>query len=113
MLALEPLFDRVLIKRKILTKTSGGIFLPETSKEAKVSMGEVIAVGEDCATLKPGDIVTFGKYSSHSVDLQETKLYGLEVEKDEEHELLMIIEADALCILNKIPEEVEQEVDNG
>lgn len=106
MLCLEPLFDRVLIKRKILTKTQGGIFLPETSKEAKVSIGEVVSVGEDCVTLKAGDVVTFGKYSSHAVDTKETDLYGLEITADGEHEMLMILEADALCI-------VREEVANG
>lgn len=101
MLYLEPLFDRVLIKRKVLTKTQGGIFLPETSKEAKVSIGEVVSIGEDCCTLKPGDVVTFGKYSSHAVDTKETDLYGLDIKGDEEHEMLMIIEADALCIVRQ------------
>lgn len=100
MLSLTPLFDRVLIKRKIVTKTQGGIILPETSKEAKVSMGEVVAVGEDCVTLKQGDIVTFGKYSSHGVDNKETSLYGLDIPIEEDYEMLMIIEADALCIVS-------------
>lgn len=101
MLYLEPLFDRVLIKRKKLTQTQGGIFLPETSKEAKVSLGEVVCVGEDCVTLKAGDVITFGKYSSHAVDTKETDLYGLAIDSDENHEMLMIIEADALCIVRE------------
>ncbi len=105
---LEPLFDRVLIKRKILTKTQGGIILPDTSKEAKVSIGEVISVGEDCVSLKPGDIITFGKYSSHAIDTKETDLYGLALSIGEDHEMLMIIEADALCIIKEA-----EEVDNA
>jgi len=112
MFNLEPLFDRVLIKRKKLTRTQGGIILPESSKEAKVSIGEVIAVGEDCVTLKMGDLITFGKYSSHSVDTQETDLYGLKVDMDEDHEMLMIIEADALCIVRAMECE-GKEVSNG
>ena len=43
---LKPLGDRVLIKREDAEeKTSGGIIIPETSKE-KPSKGTVVAVGD-------------------------------------------------------------------
>lgn len=42
---LIPLFDRVLIKKaEAITKTKGGIVLPEKS-QAKVLKGTVVAIG--------------------------------------------------------------------
>jgi chaperonin GroES len=44
-MALQPLHDRVIIKRtEAETKTSGGILLPDSAKN-KPQRGEVIAVG--------------------------------------------------------------------
>ncbi len=42
---ITPLFDNVLVRPvKAETKTSGGLYLPETSKE-KPQVGEIVAVG--------------------------------------------------------------------
>jgi len=73
---IQPLFDRVLVKRlEIEEKTAGGIFIPDTAKEKPV-LGEVIAVGPGRVSeegkvvptsLKKGDIVLFTKYVGNEV----------------------------------------------
>lgn len=93
----RPLYDRVLVKRvEEETKTSGGLFLPETAKE-KPLMGEVLAVGQgrlgDDGEIKPlsvraGDLVVFGRYSGTEIKidgqerlvLREDEIFGV-VEK--------------------------------
>lgn len=72
----RPLFDRVLIKRnEEPTRSKGGLFLPETSKE-KPSEGTVLAIGAGKSaddgkitplTVQVGDRVAFGKYSGTEI----------------------------------------------
>jgi chaperonin GroES len=92
---IQPLQDRILVKRfeeKEIKK--GGIIIPDTAKE-KPQEGEVIAVGPGKLTedgkrlpmsLKVGDKILFGKYS------------GSEVRIDDE-EYLIMREEDVLGIL--------------
>ena len=92
----RPLHDRVLIKRLAAEERSaGGLFLPETAKE-KPQQGEVIAIGEGRVgddsevvplTVKPGDVVLFGKYTG-----DEIKLDGIEHIIMRESDILAIIE---------------------
>jgi chaperonin GroES len=92
---LQPLHDRVLVRRiEQDEKTAGGIIIPDTAKE-KPQQGEVLAVGpgardESGKTLpmsvKPGDVILFGKWS------------GTEVKLDGE-ELLVMKESDIIGIL--------------
>ena len=80
---LNPLDDRVVIKRlEADEKTAGGIVLPDTAKE-KPQKGEVLAVGPGKlldngkrapVEVKPGDIVLFGKYSGNEVELEGDEL---------------------------------------
>lgn len=81
---ITPLHDRVLIKRlDEVTKTAGGIIIPDTAKE-KPSEGIVEAVGngfraEDGKiipmSVKVGDKVLFGKWSGTEVKVNgETML---------------------------------------
>ena len=73
---IQPLFDRVLVKRlETEEKTAGGIFIPDTAKEKPV-LGEVVAVGpgrmseegkQVPMTVKKGDIVLFTKYVGNDV----------------------------------------------
>lgn len=76
----QPLHDRVLVKRleeKEVKK--GGIIIPDTAKE-KPQEGEVIAVGPGKMTdngkrqpmaVKAGDRVLFGKWSGNEVKLDD------------------------------------------
>lgn len=93
---IRPLQDRVLIKRlEELTKTSGGIIIPDTAKE-KPSEGIVEAVGTGMVTpegklipmsVKVGDKVLFAKWSG-----TEVKVNGEERLIIKEPEILGIIE---------------------
>lgn len=75
---LEPLYDRVLIKRDAQeSKYHGVIHLPENRTE-KPQLGTVIEVGAGMEQpsgglvpllLKPGDRVMFGKYSGTDIKL--------------------------------------------
>ncbi len=92
---LQPLDDRIVIKRlEAEEKTAGGIVLPDTAKE-KPQRGEVIAVGPGkmldngkraSLEVKVGDIVLFGKYSG-----TEVKVHG--------EECLIVRESDLLAKL--------------
>jgi chaperonin GroES len=79
---IQPLNDRVVIKRMEEERLSaGGIVIPDTATEKPIK-GEVIAVGEgkvlDNGTVKKpavkaGDKVLFGKYSGTEVKLNGTE----------------------------------------
>ena len=93
---LQPLNDRLLVKRlESEEKTAGGLYIPDTAKE-KPSKGEVIAVGPGkvddngnrvALTVKKGDMVLFNKYAG-----TEVKLDGVD------H--LVLREDDVLAIIN-------------
>lgn len=93
---LQPLFDRVLIKRVENEHTSpGGIIIPDTAQE-KTQIGTVVAVGkgklladgkERPLHVKVGDKIIFGKFSGTDI-----KLNG--------NDLLIIKEDDILGILS-------------
>jgi len=80
---LRPLQDRVLVRRvEPETKTSGGIFIPDTAQEKPVE-GEVIAVGPGIRDehgnlhpldVAPGDRVLFGKWSGNEIKLDGEEL---------------------------------------
>lgn len=94
---LKPVQDRVLVKREDAEeKTSGGIIIPDTSKE-KPSKGVVVAVGDGARdekgniipmTLKVGDKVFFTKWG------------GTEIKIDNE-DLLIMKESDILAIIEE------------
>lgn len=88
-MAIQPLGDRVLVKRlEAEEKTKGGIVLPETAKE-KPQKAEVIAVGKgrilDSGKVEPlevkkGDMVLFGKYSGNEISYKEEEYLILKEE---------------------------------
>lgn len=88
---IQPLYDRVLIKRRAEeTKTAGGLYIPDAAKD-KAQTGDVIAVGEGRISengsisplrIKKGDIVFFGKYTGTDagddyVVLREDDILGI------------------------------------
>lgn len=93
----QPLHDRVLVRRYSEDeKSKGGIIIPDSAKE-KPAEGEIVAVGGGRVTedgkLRPldvrrGDRVLFGKYSG-----TEIKING--------EELLMMREDDVLGIIKQ------------
>ncbi|MBU6420758.1 MAG: co-chaperone GroES [Gammaproteobacteria bacterium] len=92
---LQPLHDRVIIKRlESETKSAGGIVIPDTAKE-KPMKGEVIAVGKGrtldngqllAPTVKPGDKVLIGKYAG-----SEFKIDDVEYVAVKEDEIIAIV----------------------
>ena len=92
---IQPLHDRVIVKRiDEGEQVRGGIIIPDSAKE-KPQEGEVIAVGlgkykEDgsrqALDVKAGDRVLFGKYSS-----SEIKVNGEELLIMREDEILGVI----------------------
>ncbi|MBQ7584835.1 MAG: co-chaperone GroES [Desulfovibrionaceae bacterium] len=92
---LEPLNDRVLVKRlESEEKTAGGLYIPDTAKE-KPSKGQVVAVGPGKLAddgkrvelaVKVGDEVLFNKYAG-----TEVKLDGVDHLVMREEDILAII----------------------
>jgi chaperonin GroES len=92
----RPLEDRVLVKPlDPETKTTSGIYLPESAKEKPVQ-GKVVAVGpgkmlDNGERVKPsvkkGDTVGFGKYAGSEIEIKNVKHMIMR-----ESELLGIIE---------------------
>ncbi|MBO4295161.1 MAG: co-chaperone GroES [Desulfovibrio sp.] len=92
---LQPLNDRILVKRlESEEKTAGGLYIPDTAKE-KPCKGQVIAAGPGkvdekgeriAVSVKKGDMVLFNKYAG-----TEVKLDG------EDH--LVLREEDILAII--------------
>lgn len=80
---LEPMYDRVVIKRMDEETTSaGGIVIPDTAKEkpmrgevVAVGMGKILDNGETRALhVKVGDKVLFGKYAGNEVKIGDQEL---------------------------------------
>ncbi|MBX3390366.1 MAG: co-chaperone GroES [Phycisphaeraceae bacterium] len=95
--AVRPLHDKILVKRdEAETKTSSGIFLPETSKD-KPKTGVITAVGDGALntdtgqriplTVKKGDKVIFSSYSGTEVKIND-------------QELLIMSEDDILAVID-------------
>jgi chaperonin GroES len=78
-MTVRPLEDRVLVKpTEPESKTSFGIFLPESAKE-KPMQAKVVAIGpgkllDNGERIKPGvkkgDTVVFGKYAGSEVEIK-------------------------------------------
>lgn len=95
-MSVKPTEDRVLIKPiESDSKTSSGIYLPETAKEKPVR-GKVVAVGPGKRldngkraqlSVKNGDTVVYGKYAGTEVEIKGAKHLIVR-----ESELLGIIE---------------------
>jgi len=93
---LQPLNDRVIIKRMEEERLSAGVIvIPATATEKPIK-GEIVAVGEGkpldngsvrALKVKAGDKVLFGKYSG-----TEVKMNGIEY--------LVVREDDIFAIIN-------------
>jgi chaperonin GroES len=92
----RPLEDRILVKPlDAETKTSSGLFLPESAKE-KPMQGKVVAIGpgklmdngkRQEPLVKKGDTVVFGKYAGTEIEIKNVKHIIVR-----ENELLGLIE---------------------
>lgn len=93
----KPLGDRVLVKQDDeVQKTEGGIFLPETAKEApqwgtvvRVGTGKVMENGQvRTLSVKEGDKIIFGKYSGTKVKMGQDELLFMR-----EEDIMAVMEA--------------------
>jgi len=64
---LMPLFSRIIVKRKDMSRTAGGIYIPESAEGMKATEGEVLAVGGEVSDIKVGDMVLWGRYQGATV----------------------------------------------
>jgi len=88
---LRPLMNRVLVKKaEPLTKSKGGILLPE-SKGEQLNFGKVLAVGPgrtlDNGTVRPctvkeGETVLLPEYGGQKVTLGDNEEYFLYRDED-------------------------------
>ncbi|XP_049819965.1 co-chaperonin GroES-like [Aethina tumida] len=78
-----PLFNRVLVRKRITTETEGGIVLPDNVKE-KYFKGVVMAVGPGSyrdngkqipVVVQPGDNVLLPEYGGTKVEIDGEKLF--------------------------------------
>ena len=89
-MSIQPLFDRVLVKRKETPKTTAsGLILPSSATE-KLNQGTVIAVGTGYVNeqgdtrplqLKKDDLVVFGKFSGNTITVDGEELLILKEEE--------------------------------
>lgn len=84
---LQPLGTRVLVKRKPeITKTAGGIFIPDTCTE-KPMEGDILGIGDEVKKVKFGDRVLFAKFA------------GVEVVNNDEGMFLIMDENELLGLI--------------
>jgi chaperonin GroES len=84
----EPLQDRILVQPdEALTRTAGGIIIPETQEETP-NQGTIIAVSKEALKRKVGEKVLYGQYSGFEVSVGGKKFR-------------LIREDDAYAILHK------------
>jgi chaperonin GroES len=95
---IQPLFDRVLVKRQEQARTTAsGLILPDSNQE-KMNQGIVVAVGTgtidengsaQALEVQNGDTVVFGKYS------------GSTIQDENGEELLILKEKEILGIITE------------
>lgn len=76
---LQPLADRIVIKKvEAETKSSAGILLPDSAQKKSLS-GEVLSIGSEVKEVKVGDVVLYAQYGP--VEIEDE---GLVVVKEED-----------------------------
>jgi chaperonin GroES len=66
-LDLQPIFSRIIIKRKEIDKI-GSIIVPVSAESMKATEGTVLAVGDEVDIVSEGDTVFFGKYTGAEIE---------------------------------------------
>jgi chaperonin GroES len=68
-----PVGDRILVKPKEKeTKTKGGLFIPDTAQDEKITEGIVVAVGDDkdAIKVKKNDHIIYDKYAGTTIKVE-------------------------------------------
>lgn len=79
---IQPLYDRVFVKKDSEEKSAGGVFLPQSVKGRAVT-GMVVAVGPGRIwegqyvpmTVKVGDKVYIKEFTGYTIKYQEQEVY--------------------------------------
>jgi len=79
-MTLKPIKGKIALKRLEDKEETGGIILPESSKE-KSTRGEVVAVGDDCLGIQLGDTVIFPKWGGTEFEIESTTYIVLKAEE--------------------------------
>lgn len=83
---LQPLADRIVIKKiEAEAKSASGILLPDSAKD-KSQTGQVLAVGKEVTEVKVGDQVIYPMYGS-----AEVKVDGDELLIAKEEDILAVV----------------------
>lgn len=92
---LEPMGDKVVVEREVLSDvTAGGIVLPDSAKD-KPSRGTIVAVG-------PGKVLDDGSRGELQVKVGDHVLftsYAPETIEIDDQELLLMSESDILAVI--------------
>ena len=82
MSSIQPLGDRVVVRPEPAEeKTASGLYIPDAAKE-KPQRGKVVSVGPDRVengnkidmTVKPNDVVLYGKYAGTEINIGDEDL---------------------------------------
>jgi co-chaperonin GroES (HSP10) len=94
-----PLFDRVLLRRKVAEKI-GNLFIPKDAQKRHASLRcEVVLLGPDCALqgkLKPGEQVLISRYGGDWLNKD-----GKPITDAEEAEYFVVGERDLICVFKE------------
>lgn len=68
---IKPLADRVVATREeSASKTSSGLYLPDSAKEKPV-IAKIVAIGPDVKSLKVGDRIVYKEYSTTDLKIND------------------------------------------
>lgn len=78
----EPLQNRILVQPdEALTRTPGGLIIPETHLGEKPNQGIIVAISKETTKRKTGEKVLYGQHSGFEVSIKG-KTYRLIKEDD-------------------------------
>lgn len=109
----EPKFARVLIKREVKERTSGGIYIPQSAAKRNAScIGVIVGLGETAGwtdtydedghlsptcTLKVGQTVIFGRHAGAWLDAT----YSDKGEQNDDGSLFICQDQDILAVVKE------------
>lgn len=89
---LQPLFNRVIVKRNVEEKT-GTIILSKNTRMGSIETneGEIVAIGEDVSCVSIGEFVLYGRYDGVVIQNSTYGNYrGVTIDDDKKFEYVMM-----------------------
>jgi len=90
MIDLEPIGERIIVKKDEVPDKIGRIHVPGNTREIEATEGVVVAKGVDCSFVSIGTIILFARYSGSPIK-----------DRCDETNLLVMNESDILAIIEK------------